>query len=49
MLLTILLTRKFKNTQYQIVKITKIEKIKVFLIKPFSKGMVFLFLQKQFT
>jgi hypothetical protein len=25
-----LLTRKFKNTQYQIVKNTKIEKIKVF-------------------
>jgi len=33
MLLTILLTRKFKTTQYQIVKNTKIEKIKVFLIK----------------
>ena len=33
MLLTILLTRKFKATQYQIVKNTKIKKFKVFLIK----------------
>ena len=33
MLLTILLTRKFKATQYQTVKNTEIKKFKVFLIK----------------